>query len=82
MRTVTIAIFFLIFLISCNESPIKKRALPILGNYDLEYSTVDGEKKVDTLYHRIREFKFLNEDSIWRRNKDFKNKLWLPIEEL
>ena len=72
-----IAIFFLILLISCNESSINKRALPILGNFDLEYTTLDGEKKVDTLYHKIREFKFLDEDSIWKSNKDFKNKIWI-----
>lgn len=77
MRSAIIAIHLLILLISCNESPIIKRALPILGNYDLEYTTVDGEKKVDTLYHKIREFKFLNEDSVWKSNKDFKNKIWI-----
>lgn len=77
MRTTMIAIFFLILLISCNESSINKRALPILGNFDLEYTTLDGEKKVDTLYHKIREFKFLDEDSIWKSNKDFKNKIWI-----
>jgi protein SCO1/2 len=77
MRSAINALIFLILLISCNESPIIKRALPILGNYDLEYTTVDGEKKVDTLYHKIREFKFLDEDSVWRTNKDFKNKIWI-----
>lgn len=77
MRSAIFTILLLILLISCNEPPIKKRALPILGNYDLEYTTVDGEKKVDTLYHKIREFKFLNEDSVWKSNKDFKNKIWI-----
>ena len=77
MRFAPIVVLFLILLISCNESPVKKRALPILGNFDLEYTTVDGDKKVDTLYHKIRKFKFLNEDSIWKSNKDFKNKLWI-----
>jgi protein SCO1/2 len=77
MRSAIIALHLLILLISCNESPIIKRALPILGNYDLEYTTVDGEKKVDTLYHKIRDFKFLNEDSVWKSNKDFKNKIWI-----
>jgi protein SCO1/2 len=77
MRFAPIAVLFLILLISCKESPVKKRALPILGNFDLEYTTVDGDKKVDTHYHKISEFKFLNEDSIWRSNKDFKNKLWI-----
>jgi protein SCO1/2 len=43
----------------------------------LEYKTVDGEKTVDTLYHKIPSFKYLNEDSTWISNKDFKNKIWI-----
>ena len=77
MRPVFFALLSLLVFLSCENSPVKKRVLPILGNYDLEYTTVDGEKNVDTLYHKIREFKFLDEDSVWKTNKDFKNKLWI-----
>jgi protein SCO1/2 len=65
-----------LILLSCQEEK-KKRVLPIMGNYDLEYKKINGKKTVDTLYHAIPEFKFLNEDSVWKTNKDFKNKLWI-----
>ena len=77
MRPAIFSLLSLFVFLSCENSPVKKRVLPILGNYDLEYTTVDGEKNVDTLYHKIREFKFLDEDSVWKTNKDFKNKLWI-----
>lgn len=73
-------IFFIlsiVFLVSCEQEKVIKRALPILGEYDLEYKTIGGEKSVDTVYHTIPEFKFLNEDSVWKTNSDFKNKIWI-----
>ena len=77
MRFSIICLYLLIVLFSCKEVPLKKRALPLLGNYDLEYKTVDGEKTIDTLYHQIPQFTYLNEDSVWKSNKDFKNKIWI-----
>jgi len=77
MRFLIVCITLLISLFSCQEETSKKRVLPILGNYDLEYTTVNGEKTVDTIFHKIPVFKFLDEDSTWRSNKDFKNKIWI-----
>jgi protein SCO1/2 len=77
MRFAICLISLFLGLVSCKEKSLIKRALPILGNYDLEYTTVDGVKEVDTLYHKIPEFSYLNEDSLWKTNKDFKNKLWI-----
>jgi protein SCO1/2 len=77
MRFSIICLYLLIVLFSCKEVPLKKRALPLLGNYDLEYKTVNGEKTIDTLYHQIPQFTYLNEDSVWKSNKDFKNKIWI-----
>ena len=77
MRPAIFSLLSLFVFLSCENSPVKKRVLPILGNYDLEYITVDGEKRVDTLFHKIADFKYLNEDSVWKTNKDFKNKLWI-----
>ncbi|MFM7662156.1 MAG: SCO family protein [Bacteroidota bacterium] len=77
MRFLCFIVLLQFALFSCQEPIKKKRVLPIFGNYDLEYSSVDGEKKVDTLYHKIPQIKYLNEDSIWKTNKDFENKLWI-----
>lgn len=65
----------LIFLSSCgNEIPPK---LPILGNVDLSYKTVNGKVAIDTLYPKIPAFSFLNEDSIRATNTSFKNRIWI-----
>ena len=58
-------------LLACTEEKKRTRVLPMLGNYDLEYKTIDGEKIVDTLFHKIPVFTFLNEDSILKTNSDF-----------
>ena len=71
-------LFFLLAfsaLIACESE--KKRVLPIIGNYDLTYRKVDGQTVVDTVYPKIPTFRFLNEDSVWVTNKDFKNKIWV-----
>jgi protein SCO1/2 len=71
-------LFFLLVittLIACESE--KKRVLPIIGNYDLTYRKVDGQTVVDTIYPKIPTFRFLNEDSVWVTNKDFKNKIWI-----
>jgi protein SCO1/2 len=72
-----ILFFLLAFsaLIACESE--KKRVLPIIGNYDLTYRKVDGQTVVDTVYPKIPTFRFLNEDSVWVTNKDFKNKIWV-----
>jgi protein SCO1/2 len=55
----------------------KERVLPILGNYDIEYSLVDGVEAADTIYPTIPYFHYLNEDSIRITSKDLKGKIWI-----
>jgi protein SCO1 len=54
-----------------------KRILPKLGKIDLEYRVVNGKTITDTVFQKIPEFRFLNEDSICVSNKNFKNKIWI-----
>jgi len=69
-------IFGAIFLLfSCGDA--KPPKLPILGNVDLLYKTVNGQTKVDTLYPSIPPFRYLNQDSIWVDNTHYKNKIWV-----
>ncbi len=53
----------------------KKKVLPILGNYDLQYTESNGVEKVDTIYHTIPKFAYLNQDSVMRKSKEFEGKL-------
>lgn len=70
-------IIVLAFFVNSCKSEKKVRVLPIIGNYDLSYDTIDGKEVIDTVYPKIPNFRFLNEDSVWVSNKDFKNKIWI-----
>lgn len=76
MRLIFISILSTLFL-ACDQEVKKVRVLPILGDFDLEYKTINGKKSIDTLFHKIPDFKYLNEDSIWKTNPNFKNKVWI-----
>jgi protein SCO1/2 len=69
-------ILSLIFLSSCKENK-KVRVLPIIGNYDVEYSNVEGKEVTDTIYPKIPEFSYLNQDSVVISSKSMKGKVWI-----
>jgi protein SCO1/2 len=58
-----------LFIASCQE----KKTLPFLGPKDTHL--VDG--KVDTIYHQIPPFRFLNQDSTWVSEKDMAGKIYI-----
>lgn len=61
---------------SCAEEP-KVRVLPRLGQFDIEYKTVDGVDIEDTLYPTIPSFTFLNQDSVKTTSESMKGKIWV-----
>lgn len=75
-RKFVAAVVVLISLISC-ENQDKVRVLPIIGNRDLDYKTVDGKEVVDTIYPKIPDFQFLNQDSVMITSKSLKGKIWV-----
>ncbi len=73
-----ISFFISIILLSYSCTSKKKiHVLPMIGNYDLVYSKVDGVEVVDTVFPKIPNFSFLNEDSIKVSSSTFKNKVWI-----
>ncbi len=54
---------------SCQE----KKSLPYLGPKE----TRNFEGKVDTIYHQIPAFRFLNQDSTWVTEKDLEGKIYV-----
>lgn len=62
-------LFLGLFTIACQE----KKALPYLG--PKETKMVNGH--VDTLYHQIPAFRFLNQDSVWVSEKDLEGKIYV-----
>ncbi|AEA43903.1 SCO family protein [Fluviicola taffensis] len=70
--------FILILLVSCKtEKQTKLQALPYFGNYDIEFSETDGVQAVDTIYPKIPDFSYLNQDSLVITSKSMKGKVWI-----
>lgn len=59
---------------SCNNSNDK---LPILGNREAIVKTINGKQIIDTLYHQIPDFEFINQDSVKITQKDFAGKIYV-----
>lgn len=69
------ALLFAVTLHSCTGDSQKK--LPIIGERATEERIVDGQTVVDTVYHQIPPFTFLNQDSVLISDKDFDNKVYI-----
>ena len=70
------SILLILLVISCNSNE-KVRVLPIVGNYDVEYDTVDGKEVTDTIYPKIPFFKFKNQEGKIVTSNDLKGKVWI-----
>lgn len=77
MKISYLAIILLIVLSTCQQNIQKSRVLPILGNYDVEYKTVNGKELTDTIYPKIPDFSYLNQDSVMVSSKSMKGKVWI-----
>ncbi|EDM36808.1 hypothetical protein PBAL39_18079 [Pedobacter sp. BAL39] len=67
-------ITYTILLTACHDA----RKLPILGPREAEtITTSDGKITVDTVYQTIPDFKFLNQDSTYISNEQFKDKIYI-----
>ncbi len=72
-----IPFILLITLISCNHSEKKLRVLPFVGNYDIVYSMVNGKEVADTVYPKMIDFSYLNQDSLLIHSSEMKGKIWI-----
>ncbi|AEL23789.1 SCO family protein [Cyclobacterium marinum] len=57
-----------------NNNP---NSLPVLGNRHVEEVVVDGETTTDTIYHKIADFRFTNQDGQQITNEDVKGKVYV-----
>lgn len=70
-----LAIASLLFLfVSCGED---YHPLPKLGNSDVEYKMVDGKEVADTIYPKMVDFMYWNQDSVLIHSKNMKGKIWV-----
>ncbi|MDP5043165.1 MAG: hypothetical protein NWQ03_07080, partial [Crocinitomicaceae bacterium] len=68
-------LFSILLALSCTEQ--KPKRLPILGNYDVSYRQQNGKTTTDTIYQRIPDFSFFNEDSVLLTKQSFAGKVWI-----
>ncbi|MFD1768961.1 SCO family protein [Sphingobacterium suaedae] len=54
-----------------------QKRLPFIGERATEERVVDGKTVVDTIYHQIPDFSFLNQDSAVITNKTFDHKIYV-----
>lgn len=65
------------FLYSCSESGAHQKTLPILGEREAVEREVNGNLVVDTLYHQVPDFAFVNQDSQQVTQETVKGKLYV-----
>ncbi|WP_192820213.1 SCO family protein [Rufibacter sp. LB8] len=68
--------FGLAVLAGCTQGENEK-ALPILGPREPQVKLVNGQEQVDTLYHSIPDFAFLNQDSALVTPKTVEGKIYV-----
>jgi protein SCO1/2 len=64
-------------MISCSHGNVKKRVLPFIGNFDIEYKLVDGIEVTDTIFPKVPFFQFRNEKGEQITSNDLKGKVWI-----
>jgi len=68
----------LLLLISCQtKSENSEDRLPILGEIDIEYQTINGKERIDTVYHKVPRFSYLNQDSVLIHSEALQGKIWI-----
>lgn len=70
-----IGAFMLSVLVACQQSTDTR--LPILGSREPVTKVVDGQTVADTVYHRIADFRLLNQDSVFIDNHTFDNGVYV-----
>ena len=73
-KAVTTAVSLLTLLAACQS---ETKTLPILGEREALTKTVAGKTVTDTVYHRIPDFAFLNQDGKTVTARDFDGKIYV-----
>ncbi|MFO7822363.1 MAG: SCO family protein [Cyclobacterium sp.] len=63
--------------VSCQPNHSSGEKLPILGNRHVEETTVNGELKADTVYHKIADFQFVNQEGDTVTHRDVAGKIYV-----
>lgn len=58
-------------------SPATEKKLPVFGERDVRINEVDGKKVVDTIFHTIDNFSFVDQDSTIVTQETFRDKIYV-----
>lgn len=75
-----IFVYLIIFISSCSVDSEQNRGesqLPYLGRHDYVEKTVNNQTIVDTLYHQVADFSFVDQDSSIITPETFNNKVYV-----
>jgi protein SCO1/2 len=61
----------------CSCQPGKEKPLPVFGHREVVVNETNGKKTVDTVYHTIADFAFLNQDSVLVTQETFTDKIYI-----
>jgi protein SCO1/2 len=67
---------FALLLLNCTPEK-KNEKLPILGYREVVAKEAEGQKVIDTVYHTIADFQFVNQDSAVVTNETFTGKIYV-----
>lgn len=70
-----IVLLWLSGLMGCNTE--KEKPLPIYGHREAVVKEIEGKKVIDTVYHKIANFSFVNQDSATVTNETFNEKIYV-----
>lgn len=71
LLVIVLVFSFIFFTISCKKSV---KILPILGERDTKNIVIDGKSKIDTIYHTIPNFTFIDQNADTVTNQAYKGK--------
>ncbi|MEB2786330.1 SCO family protein [Algoriphagus persicinus] len=73
-----LSLVLILFLFSqCKPAGEKNTPLPKLGNWHIDEKTVDGKLVQDTVYHKIADFSFTNQDGETVNNESVDGKVYV-----
>jgi protein SCO1/2 len=75
-NSISLLSVLIVLTISCSRRE-EEQKLPIIGPREVVVNEINGQKKVDTVYHTIADFAFLNQDSALVTQETFRDKIYI-----
>ncbi len=67
----------LLLLAACQPNDTEQGKLPVLGQHEYVQKTVNKQTVTDTVYHKVADFSFVDQDSAVVTNDTFKGKVYV-----